>query len=210
MEVLLKGIGVGLAVAIPVGPIGLLCIRRTMASGRGMGLASGIGAAAADMTYGLMVAAGFAATGLLVSYAIPMQMGGGILIALLGVMSILAFPRAAPVNAKAPDKRVFGILGAFATTYVLTMSNPMTILTFVGLVAGLGASAQTSPMALYWLVFGVFLGSALWWFFLVHATLAARTRMTHATTRWLDLISGMVLLVWGGWIAAGAVSSSTL
>ena len=203
-EILLKGIGVGLAVAIPVGPIGLLCIRRTLSGGRGLGLASGIGAAAADMTYGLMVAAGFAATGLLVSYAGPMQLGGGLLISILGVLSIAAFLRASSADAKAPDSRVFGVLGAFVTTYVLTMSNPMTILTFLGLVAGLGASAQANPMALYWLVFGVFLGSALWWVILVHATLAARTRINAATTRWLDLVSGTILLVWGIWIALGA------
>ena len=73
MEILLKGIGVGFAVAAPVGPIGLLCIRRTLANGRAAGLASGLGAASADALYGILVAAGFAATGVLLNYATPLE-----------------------------------------------------------------------------------------------------------------------------------------
>jgi threonine/homoserine/homoserine lactone efflux protein len=96
-------------------------------------------------------------------------------------------------------------LGAFASTFALTISNPMTILTFIGLVAGLGASGAGDPSGPYRLVLGIFVGSALWWLFLVHVALAARSRLTAATTRWLDLASGLVLLVWGLSIAAGAL-----
>ncbi len=201
MEVFLKGIGMGLAVAAPVGPIGLLCIRNTLADGRAKGLATGLGAAAADGVYGIMVAAGFAATGLLIRYAEPMALAGGLLIALIGILSLRKFlmgARSVDGRLSASDR---GIAGAFVTTFLLTISNPMTILTFIGFIAGLGVTAGNDPAAPYWLVTGVFLGSALWWLFLVHVALVARTRLTPAATRWLDLISGAVLLIWGVSIA---------
>jgi len=205
MEILLKGIGVGFAVAAPVGPIGLLCIRRTLADGRVAGMASGLGAASADALYGILVAAGFAATGVLLNYATPLEIGGGLLIALLGFLSIREFLKDSS-NDSAPKYNIHGaILPAYTTTFALTLSNPMTILAFVGLVAGMGASAGNDPWAPYWLVVGVFLGSALWWLFLVHLALAAKSRITPRVTRWFDLISGVTLVIWGLWIAGGAL-----
>lgn len=204
IEILGKGVAVGLAVAAPVGPIGILCIRRTLLEGRPAGLASGLGAASADALYGIMVATGLAATGILVSYAGPMEIGGGFLIALLGLLSLRAFlsPSTRDAAETPVIRRSSGLFGAFGTTFALTLSNPMTILAFVGLVAGLGASAASDPTAPYWLVLGVFLGSALWWLFLVHLVLAARGRLSASTTRWLDLVSGGVLLIWGLLIVA--------
>lgn len=205
-EILLKGIGVGFAVAAPVGPIGLLCIRRTLAGGRVAGLATGLGAATADAVYGVMVAAGFAATGLLVSYARPMAIGGGLLLALLGLMALRSFLMEAKaggrITAQASERPIWADYG---TTFLLTLSNPSTILAFIGMVAALGASAAGSPWAPYWLVLGVFLGSALWWLILVHIALAARSWISPATTRWFDLGSGALLLVWGAWIVLGAL-----
>ncbi len=203
MEIFLKGIGVGLAVAAPVGPIGILCIRRTLMEGRFAGLATGFGAAAADGVYGIMVAAGFALTGVLVSHAELLKIGGGALIMLLGMLSIRTFfAGSKPVAMTAPSGR--GLLGAFSTTFALTLSNPMTILSFVGLVAGLGASVAGGASKAYWLVLGVFLGSALWWLFLVHIALVAKSRLSPDLTRWLDVISGAVLTTWGLWIVARA------
>lgn len=207
IDVLLKGIGVGVAVAAPVGPIGLLCIKRTLADGKAHGIASGLGAASADAVYGFMVAAGFAATGVLVSYAGPMELYGGLLIAILGVLSIRAFLSGSEGDAQPADaKGARGLFPAFVTTFALTISNPMSILAFVALVAGIGASAAASPGSAYVLVLGVFFGSALWWLFLVTAASKASARITPGATRWLDLISGLVLLIWGGWIAWGALS----
>ena len=205
MEILLKGIGVGFAVAAPVGPIGLLCIRRTLANGRAAGLASGLGAASADALYGILVAAGFAATGVLLNYATPLEIGGGLLIALLGLLSIRGFLKG-PASDSAPKYNTHGaIIPAYTTAFVLTLSNPMTILAFVGLVAVLGASASSNPSAPYWLVVVVLIVSALWWFLLVHLELAAKSRITPRVTRWFDLVSGVVLVVWGLWIAGGAL-----
>ena len=142
LGVLWQGIGVGIAVAAPVGPIGIVCIRRTLAHGRRAGLAAGLGATTADSAYGLTVAWGFAATGALVAHSGAMARLGGALIAALGASS--------------------GSVGGG-----------------------------------YLLVLGVFLGSAPWWLCLVHVTAAVRTRMTTARVRWLDLLSGGVLLVVG-------------
>ena len=197
METLLTGIGVGLAVAAPVGPIGILCIRRTLAEGRATGLATGFGAASADAVYGMIAATGLAISGILISHTDLLRVGGGTLIALLGILSLRTFF----LNRTAfeVDTTSRGLLSAFITTFALTLGNPTTILAFVGLIAGLGA-AIANPLAPYLLVVGVFIGSAIWWLFLVHVALAVKTRLTPAVTRWLDLISGSVLLVWGLWI----------
>ena len=197
METLLTGIGVGLAVAAPVGPIGILCIRRTLTEGRATGLATGFGAASADAVYGMIAATGLAVSGVLVSHADLLRVGGGTLIALLGILSLRTFFLNRTNLEIASTSR--GLLAAFLTTFVLTLGNPMTILAFVGLIAGLGAAID-NPLAPYLLVVGVFIGSAVWWLFLVHVALAVKTRLTPAVTRWLDLISGSVLLTWGLWI----------
>ncbi|CUK10339.1 leucine export protein LeuE [Shimia thalassica] len=206
IDVLLRGIGIGFAIAAPVGPIGLLCIRRTLADGRGAGIATGMGAATADAVYGLLVAVGFAATGVLLRYATPMAFCGGLLIIWLGIGTLRSFFAAGTTrDSQLAVSSHKTILRSWATTFVLTLSNPMTILAFVGLVAGLGATTQGTQTGPYWLVLGVFLGSALWWLILVQLALTARTRLTPDVTRWFDLFSGCLLLGWGAWIAVTAV-----
>ena len=209
--ILLKGLAVGVAVAAPVGPIGLLCIRRTLDRGWATGVASGLGVAAADATYGLMVAAGLSATGLLLAHAGGMQLAGGLLIAGLGLRALGA-GRMGTSDGGAPGRTARdgtggGALAAFASAYALTLTNPTTILAFAGLVAGLGAAAAAQPGAVYVLVAGVFAGSLLWWIFLASATALARTRITPRATRWLDIGSGAVLLAWGLWIVASALAA---
>ena len=204
IEVLAKGIGVGFAIAAPVGPIGLLCIRRTWADGRAIGLATGLGAATADGVYGFMVAGGLAVTGLLVEHARPLSFVGGLLIVWLGVQAIRAyFARGEMKPAAAGEMR--GVASAFATTFLLTLSNPMTILSFVALVTGLGPSLAASASAPFVLVAGVFTGSALWWVILVHLASFARARTTPEALRWIDLASGGLLIAWGAAIVGGAV-----
>ncbi|WP_319824659.1 LysE family transporter [Thalassovita sp.] len=210
LDVFLKGLGVGLAIAAPVGPIGLLCIRRSLTEGRTAGLATGLGAAAADGTYGLLVAAGFTATGLLTQYAPQMQLFGGVLIAWLGLMTLRGFLKRDRGAAGAAGPAAGSVAGAFGTTYLLTLSNPTTILAFAGMVAGLGAAASGQGNAAYVLVLGVFFGSALWWLFLVHAALWAKSRIATTTLRWLDLFAGSVLMAWGVSLAIGALRGGAI
>lgn len=206
VEIFLKGLGIGVAVAAPVGPIGLLCIKRTLSRGWATGFSTGLGVASADATYGLMVVAGVALTGVLVAYAGPMQLVGGLMIAGLGLLALRSFARghAADRPAEAPARG--GLPGAFFSGYLLTLSNPMTILAFAAFVAGIGAGAAAIPAAPWLLVAGVFTGSAAWWAALAAAAALARHRLTARVTRWLDLGSGVVLLVWGLWIAAAPLA----
>lgn len=209
--ILLKGLAIGMAVAAPVGPIGLLCIKRTIDRGWATGVASGLGVAGADASYGLMVAAGLSATGLLLAYASLMQAAGGLVIAFLGLRALRAGVRDIPGKAArraSNGGHRSGLGGAFASAYALTITNPMTVLAFAGLVAELGAAAASQPGAAYVLVAGVFAGSLLWWVLLASATALARTKVTPRITRWLDLGSGAVLFTWGLWIAFGALATA--
>ena len=203
MSVFLQGGLVGLAVAAPVGPIGLLCIRRTLRNGRVVGLATGIGAATADGLYGLIAATGLSLTGLLVSHGDWMRMGGGLLIIYLGVMT---FKRGLIEMPDDPAKFLKGVssgyepLKAYGTTFLLTLSNPTTILAFVGMISGLSKGVEAGPYAAYWLVFGVFCGSALWWLFLVTGTSVMKRFVSARMMRLFDFASGAILAIWGAWM----------
>jgi len=198
MSALLSGVAVGFAVAMPVGPIGVLCIKRSLKTGWMAGLATGLGAATADASYGLLVALGLSFSGLL-AQAEMLQLGGGLLLVLLGLFGLRGFFFPAPKAEIAAPAR--GLLAAWFGTYLLTLANPVTILTFVGLIAALGSASASGP---YMLVLGVFLGSLLWWMILVQGITMLKSRLPLYTLRWLDLASGLVLVIWGGAIAAGA------
>jgi len=194
MSALLSGIGVGFAVAMPVGPIGVLCIKRSLKHGFGFGLATGLGAATADACYGVLVALGLGLSGLL-AYADPLKIGGGVLIILLGLLSLRSFFTPGPKAEIASPAS--GLLAAWFGTFLLTLTNPMTILAFIGLIAALGTASAAGP---YLLVLGVFIGSLLWWLLLVGGVLLVKPRLSMPALRWLDAASGGVLVVWGLWI----------
>ncbi|MDX1400387.1 MAG: LysE family transporter [Kiloniellales bacterium] len=203
ISLLAKGLAVGLAVAAPVGPIGLLCIRKTLASGRLAGLATGLGAATGDAVYGLIAASGFALSALLLSHGELLRTGGGLLLVALGCSTLWKglSPGGEPTSSH--PKRL-DALGAFASTFALTLANPMTIITFIAMIAALGITDETVAMGPFLLVLGVFLGSALWWLCLVQATLFFRLRMTPSVKRTIDFLSAMFLTGWGLVILWGA------
>ncbi len=205
IRILLTGAAFGIAVAAPVGPIALLCIRRTLERGWRAGVATGFGIATADATYGVMVVAGLSATGLLLAWSTAMQGAGGLLIALLGLHRLRPERRNTP--ARPPATRTGGLIGAFASAYVLTLANPLTILAFTALLSSLGTTAQ--PGAGYLLVTGVFLGSLGWWIALASATALTRRKLPPNTARRLDLATGALLLIWGLWIVWTALSAPT-
>ena len=187
----LKGLAVGFSIAAPVGPIGLLCIRRTLAGGWRVGLATGMGAATADMAYGLIAAAGLTAvTELLVSARQPLRFAGGAALIWLG----LAFLRA-----ETPRDRVStastGLAAAYAGTFLLTLANPATILSFAAVMAGLGAMSASGETAV--LVAGVFVGSALWWLALSTAVSLVRHRLPESVLVWINRASGAAIMVCG-------------
>lgn len=187
----LKGLAVGFSIAAPVGPIGLLCIRRTLTGGWGLGLATGMGAATADMIYGLVAAAGLTAvTAALVGARQPLQFAGGALLILLGLISL---------RAEAPKERAgadsTGHATAYAATFLLTLANPATILSFAAVMAGLGAMSASGETVV--LVAGVFVGSALWWLALSAAVSLIRHRLAPSGLVWINRASGAAIMAFG-------------
>ena len=192
----LRGLLIGLAIAAPVGPIGVLCIRRTLAEGRLVGFVTGLGAATADAAYAAM--AGFGLTfvsGFLVSQQSWLKLIGGLFLAYLGVKTLLSQPGERAAQAHGVGR---GLLGAYASTVALTLTNPTTILSFVAIFAGLGVgSAGGSYPGATILVLGVFLGSALWWFLLSGGVTLFRKRLTPAGLRWVNRGSGLIIVGFG-------------
>ncbi|PSN10599.1 lysine transporter LysE [filamentous cyanobacterium CCT1] len=191
---LLKGMGLGLVIAAPVGPIGLLCIRRSLTQGQLMGLVTGLGAATADGLYGCIAGFGLTAVAdLLVSHALAMRLIGGLFLCYLGVTTLRADPATEAV--KVSNR---GLWGAYASTLVLTLTNPATILSFIAIFAGLGlVGSSQSWAASVALIVGVFLGSALWWLCLSWGVTLFSQRLTPARLKWLNRLAGAAIFAFG-------------
>ncbi|HZC78306.1 MAG TPA: LysE family translocator [Ktedonobacterales bacterium] len=202
IHLLLRGVLLGFAIAAPVGPIGVLCIRRTLAFGRITGLVTGLGAATADMCYGAVAAFGLTAvSSLLISQQHWIRLIGGAFLCYLGVTTILARPASG-----AASPRPGGLAAAYASTLALTLTNPLTILSFAAIFAGLGfASTSASYVSAALLVLGVFLGSALWWLLLSTGVGLLRQRLDLAALRWANRLSGMMILGFGSFALASVL-----
>jgi len=194
MNLFLEGVVIGLAVAAPVGPIGVLCIRRTLAGGRASGFVSGLGAATADAAYGSVAALGLTfVASLLVGAETWLRLVGGVFLVFLGVRTFLSRPSERPAAVRKGH-----LPGAYASTLVLTLANPATILSFAAIFAGLGAGSMGGDAVhAMSLVLGVFCGSALWWFVLSGATSLFRAKLSACGLRWVNRISGVVLAGFG-------------
>jgi len=196
LELWLRGFVIGLAIAAPVGPIGVLCMRRTLLSGSLAGFVTGLGAAAADATYGALGAFGTALAAALVDQQEWIATVGGIFLIWLGIGGM----RRPPADLEAaPSARAGRLIGFFGTTFLLTLANPATILSFAAIFAGLGLGASDAPpgAAALRLVGGVFLGSAAWWLFLSGAVGLVRHRLGRGALVWINRLSGLVLLGFG-------------
>jgi len=201
-----RGAVLGFSIAAPVGPIGVLCIRRTLADGRAAGLATGLGAAAADGLYGAVAALGLTwVTSLLVGQQTWIRVIGGGFLLFLGLRTLRARPSDREAQAKGR-----GLGGAFFSTFALTLTNPMTILSFVAVFAGLGlAAGASSSLGAVLLVSGVIAGSAAWWLVLSSIVHAVRGRFDERAMTWVNRFSGAVLVGFGaaalwGLFAGGA------
>lgn len=195
-----RGLLIGFTVALGVGPMSLLTIRRTLAHGRVYGLASGTGVALADASYGAVAAFGLTAvTALLVGVRATLAFVGGAFLIVLGVRTILA----PPADRAVADRERPGLAGAAASIYGLTMTNPMTILSFAAIFAGFGL-AGGSPLEAVLLVVGVFLGSLAWWLILTTIVAAFRARLTPEILHGITRLSGVLLFGYG--LAAIAVA----
>lgn len=194
LYLLLQGIIIGLVVAVPVGPLGLLCINRALVLGPLCGLCSGLGVATADA-----LAAGIAALGMslvsrfLVDHEILLRLVGGVFLCVLGIKIYAMKP-----STKAAPKSVNGLLGAYATTLLLTFSNPVTLLSFFAIYAGWGVgSLRGHYVSAAVLMLGVFTGSALWWLALFVGLTTFRDRFNLKILGWIHRVSGAVIAGFG-------------
>ena len=190
----LRGFILGLAIAAPVGPIGVLCIRRTLAQGRPFGFVSGLGAATADAIYGCIAALGLTAiSALLVRQQDLLRLLGGLFLCYLGVKTLLARPTARSAAAEGQ-----GLGSAYFSTLLLTLTNPITILSFIAVFAGLGVGRSGNGYdAAAAIVLGVFLGSATWWFLLSGGVSLVRDKFDARAMLWVNRISGTIILGFG-------------
>ena len=197
---LIKGLVIGLAIAAPVGPIGVLCIRRTLAEGRLVGLMTGLGAATADGLYGAVAAFGLTAVSdLLIGNGPWLGAAGGVFLCYLGGRTFVAKPDHDPAPARG------GALAAvWGSTFVLTLANPTTILSFVAIFAGLGLGDTGGDyLGAAILTIGVLLGSALWWLGLSGVVGGLRERVGPGARRVINRISGLAI---GGFGVAALAS----
>lgn len=186
---LLNGCLIGLSIAAPVGPIGVLCIRRSLANGARTGFFTGLGAAGADGFYGGVAAFGLTAiSGFLRDQQMLLRVVGGVFLLYLGLKTFVAKPAAEPASAKSDAS-------AFTSTFFLTLTNPMTIFSFMAIFAGFGLASTTNDYTNATLMTaGVFLGSAAWWLFLSNAVALLRFRITPQWMQQVNRISGAIIL----------------
>jgi len=194
MSILLRGFIIGISIAAPVGPIGVLCIRRTLSEGRLSGLISGLGAATADAIYGII--AGFGLTfisGFLVAQQIWLRIIGGVFLCALGIRTFLS-SRSEDAN----HIRSTGLLGNYFSIFLLTLANPMTILSFAAIFAGLGlVESNGNYLSAGLMVLGVFTGSAFWWIALSLGVGYFRERVTPWWMNLINKLSGIVIIFFG-------------
>ncbi len=189
----LSGLVLGFSIAAPVGPIGVLCIRRTLASGRLVGFVSGLGAASADAFYGSVAAFGLTTISeALIGARLWVHLIGGAFLCFLGLRTLLSVPASRP-----PQSEGRGLLGAYASTLGLTLTNPATILSFAVVFAALGVTQGAGYGAASWLVLGVFCGSTCWWLLLSSAVGILSARIGPTALRWVNRVSGALLLTFG-------------
>jgi threonine/homoserine/homoserine lactone efflux protein len=189
-QLFVRGFILGFTIAAAVGPISLLCIRRTLAEGRAVGFASGLGVATADATYGAIAAFGLTAVSdVLVDSRRALGLIGGVFLLWLAWRTFRAVPGVAADEMERPRR---GLPGAYLSTLGLTLTNPMTILSFAALFVGLGVTGGDAAGAAV-LTLGVFAGSGAWWVVLVTAVGALRSRITPAWLRRVNIVSGLLI-----------------
>jgi threonine/homoserine/homoserine lactone efflux protein len=190
-----RGIIIGLSVAAPVGPMGVLCIRRTLTRGSLNGFISGLGIATADASFAAIAAFGLTTvSNLLVDNQSWIRLIGGLFLCYLGFKTLTSHAWSGDTTDDEPESG--GLIGAYSSTFGLTLTNPTTIISFAAIFAGFGV-AEPGVGAIS-LVLGVFLGSALWWLILALGMGRLRLRCGPAQLTWVNRLSGVVILGFGG------------
>lgn len=191
IDLFLEGALIGLLIAAPVGPIGVLCIKRSLADGPIAGLVTGLGAATADACYGAVAAFGLTfISEFLLHQQVVIQMLG---IVFLGYLGVTTF-REKPATEARGTITGRGLMLDYVGTVFLTLTNPTTIVSFIAIFAGVGITTSATYAGAMALVSGVFLGSALWWVILSNGVGLLRSRIDHRVLGWVNKLSGTVII----------------
>lgn len=199
LSVFFKSLIIGFSIAAPVGPIGILCIRRTLADGRRAGFISGLGAATADAFYGAIAAFGLTfISSFLINRSIWLRLAGGLFLIFLGIKTIFAKAELDEDPDTNQDSSR-GMIRYYMSTFFLTISNPLTIISFAAIFAGIGAANNNSQgfFAAMMMVLGIFIGSSIWWLSLTFITGLLRQRINRKTLIWINLAAGAVIVLFG-------------
>jgi threonine/homoserine/homoserine lactone efflux protein len=189
----LKGLIIGFAMAVPIGPLGIMCIRKTLAEGHSRGLLIGLGAATADSLYGSIAA--FSLTfisDVIVSQSFWLRLVGGALLLFLGIRTFRAKRRDPKIRVNST-----GLLGSYVSAFLLALINPVTLFAFIAVFAAFGLGHRLSIISPYILVLGVFTGSCLWFLTLGYLATLFRKKMDADGLRWVNKISGVLIILSG-------------
>jgi threonine/homoserine/homoserine lactone efflux protein len=200
-----RGWIIGLSIAAVVGPMCILCIQRTVQHGFRYGFISGLGIATADGCYGFLAAFGLTIVTLfLVHQQTWIRLIGGGFLLYLGIRTVLTKPASKAVE----TEKTGNLATAYLSTFLLTLTNPLTILSFAAIFAGIGASggSRSSMLAPLFIVCGVFSGSVSWWLFLTGMVSLLRRSFTLVWLLWINRISGVIIIIFGFFSLAGLLN----
>jgi threonine/homoserine/homoserine lactone efflux protein len=201
---LLKGVAIGVVIALPVGPVGVLCVRRTVFEGPTYGFISGMGAATADTIFGVIAAAGLTfLRDFLLSYQDWFGIAGGVFLLVVGVRTLFAPPTERETVPLSGERHVT----AYFSTFALTITNPITILAFAAIFAKVGVAESAGVFTLGALVVGVFSGSLLWWLGLSFGLFALQRFAGSFHLTWVNRISGSILAISGVGLLGAALKA---
>lgn len=199
---LLQAFAVGLVLAVPVGPMALLCIQRSLRFGFATGLITGLGVAAADGIYGLVGILGLSVVAdFLMQYETLLKLVGGSFLAFLGIRILLESNKMKKTGGVPESK---GLWAAFVSAFILTLSNPMTVLAYVAVMAGI--QIKTADFKHAWIFAApVFLGSFIWWFFLTSMASLLKSRLQDKHMHWIGMTSGTLLIAFALFVIGSAL-----
>lgn len=191
---LYKGLFVGFVIAAPVGPVGIMCIHRTLCQGKIAGYVSGLGAALADTFFGAIAAFGFGYVAApLIDHNNWLRFGGGVVLCLIGLRSLLTRKLPPPATRDRAS-----LIGDFVSAFLVTLTNPITLISFAAIYAAMNITQLSEDTR--WgmaLTLGVFIGAALWWLLLTVVAGVFHGRVAERGVLWISRISGGVILGFG-------------
>lgn len=194
LTIFLQGLMIGFSLAAPVGPMAMLCIQRTLLQGLSFGLLTGIGIAVADGVYGLIAVLGLTAiSDFLIAYRCVLGVSGGLFLVWLGIKTL----RVPAKQVGSLDASITGRLSAFSSAFMLTLTNPITILTYIAIFSSMAIATDGSHLSGLVLIAAILAGSFGWWVFLCGLVSMAKHRLSSTTMHWINMGSGIVLVAFG-------------